>query len=169
MSQPPMEGYFTHLLNSNPQQYSSSPNQSNPSTLSSQNSNSSSQLYPPFGTQMTPDQAYQQQLVYHQHQQQVGFHNFANPRNTPPQDFPSQSSQPQFKVPQAKDPRDGRRKLKKVSKQPIVDLDEDDDDDVEEKRANTRWNRDEEILLTESWVEHSQNAGIEKDQSDDVF
>ncbi|GKA65111.1 hypothetical protein Tco_0764818 [Tanacetum coccineum] len=33
MSQPPMEpGYFTHLLNSNPQQYSYSLNQSNMST-----------------------------------------------------------------------------------------------------------------------------------------
>nr|GEZ90099.1 glutathione S-transferase T3-like [Tanacetum cinerariifolium] len=32
MSQPPKEtGYFSHLFNSNPQQYSSSPNQSNPS------------------------------------------------------------------------------------------------------------------------------------------
>ncbi|GKB30486.1 hypothetical protein Tco_0869887 [Tanacetum coccineum] len=36
----------------------------------------------------------------------------------------------------------------------------DDDDDVEEKRANTCWNRDEEILLTESWVRdtHHQKA-----------
>nr|GEW90893.1 zinc finger, CCHC-type [Tanacetum cinerariifolium] len=40
-----------------------------------------------------------------------------------------------------------------------------DDDDVKEKQANTRWNRDEEILPTEIWVEHSQNAGTEKDQS----
>nr|GEU88847.1 hypothetical protein [Tanacetum cinerariifolium] len=63
----------------------------------------------------------------------------------------------------------GRRKLKKVSKQPIVDLAEDDDDDVEAKRANTHWNRDEEILLIETWIKHSQNANIEKDQSDDVF
>ncbi|GJX65072.1 reverse transcriptase domain-containing protein [Tanacetum coccineum] len=159
MSQPPMKhGYFTRLLNSNPQRYSSSPNQSNPSTPSSQNSNCSSQPYPPFGTQMTPDQAYQQQLAYHQLQQQGRFQNFANPRNTPPQYFPprpsqqqyfsSQSSQPQFKVPQAKDPRDGRRKLKKASKQPVVHLDEDDDDDVKAKRSITRWNRDEEILLT---------------------
>nr|GEZ31056.1 RNA-directed DNA polymerase, eukaryota, reverse transcriptase zinc-binding domain protein [Tanacetum cinerariifolium] len=72
--------------------------------------------------------------------------------------------------PQTKEPRDTRRRGKKVSKkQPTVDLDEDDDDDVEEKRANTRWTRTEDILLTESWVEHSQNANIEKDQPDDVF
>nr|GEW60032.1 myb-like domain, Myb/SANT-like DNA-binding domain protein [Tanacetum cinerariifolium] len=86
MSQPPMECYFTTLLNSNPQRYSSSPNQSNPSTPSSQNSNSSSQPYPPFGKQMTPDQAYQQQLAYHQHQQQSGFQNLQNPRNTSPEE-----------------------------------------------------------------------------------
>ncbi|GJV83859.1 hypothetical protein Tco_1523757 [Tanacetum coccineum] len=44
MSQLPNElGYFTHLLNSNPHQYSASLNQSNPSTPGSQNSNSSSQ------------------------------------------------------------------------------------------------------------------------------
>ncbi|GJX73896.1 probable E3 ubiquitin-protein ligase RHY1A, partial [Tanacetum coccineum] len=45
----------------------------------------------------------------------------------------------------------------------------DDDDDVEEKRVNTRWTSDEEISLTESWVEYSQNTNIGKDQSDDVF
>ncbi|GJV19598.1 hypothetical protein Tco_1368618 [Tanacetum coccineum] len=106
MSQPPNEpGYFTHLLNSNPQQYSSSPNQSNPSTP----------------------------------------------------------------VPQAKDPRDGRRRLKKTGKQAVVDLDEGDDDNMAEKRAMTRWNRDEEILLAESWIEHSQDANIGKDQNEDVY
>ncbi|GKA16019.1 hypothetical protein Tco_0695766 [Tanacetum coccineum] len=89
MSQPPNEpGYFTHLLNSNPPQYSSSPNQSNPSTL---------------------------------------------------------------------------------GKQPVVDLDEGDDDDMAAKRAITRWNRNEEILLAETWIEHSQDANIGKDQQDDVY
>ncbi|GJY13596.1 hypothetical protein Tco_0382905 [Tanacetum coccineum] len=38
-----------------------------------------------------------------------------------------------------------------------------------EKRANTRWNRDEEILLAETWIKHSQDANIEKDQEDDVY
>nr|GFA35474.1 hypothetical protein [Tanacetum cinerariifolium] len=142
MSQPPNEpGYFTHLLNSNPQQYSSSLNQSNPSTSGSQNSNSSSQPFPPFGTQLSLGQGYQSQLAYHQ-QQPYDFQNFANPQNTPPQYFPAQSlqpqffSQPQFKVPQAKDPRDGRRKKKR--KQPVVDLDEDNDDDMAARRAFTR-------------------------------
>nr|GEX55032.1 hypothetical protein [Tanacetum cinerariifolium] len=55
--------------------------------------------------------------------------------------------------------------------QPIVDLDGDDDDDVEEKRANTRWTHDEEILLTESWVESSQNAAkpIDEDNLAELF
>ncbi|GJY85284.1 hypothetical protein Tco_0499310 [Tanacetum coccineum] len=43
MSQGPHDGYYTDLLNSNPQQYPSPPNPSNPSTPSSQNLNSSSQ------------------------------------------------------------------------------------------------------------------------------
>ncbi|GJT80021.1 hypothetical protein Tco_1054363 [Tanacetum coccineum] len=49
---------------------------------------------------------------------------------------------------------------KKTGKQPVVDLDEDDDDDMTAKRAITRWNRNEEILLAETWIEHSQDALI---------
>ncbi|GJW17368.1 hypothetical protein Tco_0024804 [Tanacetum coccineum] len=143
MSQPPIEpGYFTHLLNFNPQQ-------SNPSTPGSQNSNSFSP-YPPFGTQLSPDQAYQSQLSYHQ-QQPYGFQNFANPRNTPPQYFP-QPSQPQYFSPQPSQPQF-----------------KDDDDDMAAKRATTRWTRNEDILLVETWMEHSQNANIRKDQHDDVY
>ncbi|GJV59899.1 hypothetical protein Tco_1465999 [Tanacetum coccineum] len=33
----------------------------------------------------------------------------------------------------------------------------------------TRWNRDEEILLAESWIEHFQDANIGKDQNEDVY
>ncbi|GJZ40023.1 hypothetical protein Tco_0586586 [Tanacetum coccineum] len=55
----------------------------------SQNSTSSSQPYPTYGTQVTPDQVYQQQLAYHQNQQQFDFQNFPNPRNTQPRYFPS--------------------------------------------------------------------------------
>ncbi|GJV58144.1 hypothetical protein Tco_1459149 [Tanacetum coccineum] len=58
---------------------------------------------------------------------------------------------------------------KKKGKQPVVDLDEDDDDDMAAKRAITRWNRNEEILLAETWIEHSQDANIRKDQQDDVY
>nr|GEW35795.1 glutathione S-transferase T3-like [Tanacetum cinerariifolium] len=33
----------------------------------------------------------------------------------------------------------------------------------------TRWNHDEEILLAESWIKHSQDANIGKDQNEDVY
>ncbi|GJW70239.1 hypothetical protein Tco_0127156 [Tanacetum coccineum] len=56
-----------------------------------------------------------------------------------------------------------------MGKQAFVDLDEGDDDNMAEKRAMTRWNRDEEILLAESWIEHSQDANIEKDLNEDVY
>ncbi|GJU82822.1 hypothetical protein Tco_1285187 [Tanacetum coccineum] len=59
--------------------------------------------------------------------------------------------------------------MKKIGKQPIVDLDEGDDDNMPEKRAKTRWNRDEEILPAETWIEHSQDANIRKDQEDDAY
>ncbi|GJZ42591.1 hypothetical protein Tco_0589846 [Tanacetum coccineum] len=59
---------------------------------------------------------------------------------------------------------------KKSGKQPVVDLDEDDDDDdMAAKRAITRWNRNEQILLVETWIEHSQDANIRKDQQDGVY
>nr|GFA38636.1 hypothetical protein [Tanacetum cinerariifolium] len=73
----------------------------------------------------------------------IQYGNYSNPRNAPPQFISQQSSQPQFfrqpqfKVPQAKDPRDGRCRPKK-RKQPVVDLDEGDDDNMAEKRAITR-------------------------------
>ncbi|GJU98439.1 putative reverse transcriptase domain-containing protein [Tanacetum coccineum] len=54
-------------------------------------------------------------------------------------------------------------------KQPIVDLDEDDDDDMPRQINLTRWNKNEEMLLAETWIEHSQNANIGKDQQDDVY
>nr|GFB90409.1 glutathione S-transferase T3-like [Tanacetum cinerariifolium] len=44
-----------------------------------------------------------------------------------------------------------------------------DDDNMAQKRAVTRWNRDKEILLAETWIEHSQDANIKKDQQDDIY
>ncbi|GKE26256.1 hypothetical protein Tco_1441640 [Tanacetum coccineum] len=58
---------------------------------------------------------------------------------------------------------------KNTGKQPVVDLDEGDDDAMVAKRAITRWNRNEEILLAETWIEHSQDANIGKDQQDDYY
>ncbi|GJX16369.1 hypothetical protein Tco_0217201 [Tanacetum coccineum] len=192
MSQPPNDqnpGYFTHLLQSNPQQYSSSPNQSNPSTPGSQHSNSS-QPFPPYGTQMSPpEHAYQSQLAYHQNQQ-YGFQGYTNPRNTQPHFFPQQSSQPsffsqqssqpqcfpqhssqpQFKIPQAQEPREPKRKQKRTGKQPVIELDKgDENEDMETRRLNIRWNNKEEILLAEAWIEHSQDNNIGKDQRDEIY
>nr|GEW76441.1 hypothetical protein [Tanacetum cinerariifolium]GEX86093.1 hypothetical protein [Tanacetum cinerariifolium] len=124
---------------------------------------------------MSPEQAYQSQLAYPLY----GFQNFANPRNTPPQYFPPQPSQPQhfsqqqsqtqFKVPQGKDLRDERRKQKRAGKQPVVDLDEDDDDDTPGRRNLARWNQNEEMLLDETWIEHSHDVNIGKDQQDNDY
>ncbi|GKE02295.1 hypothetical protein Tco_1390278 [Tanacetum coccineum] len=58
---------------------------------------------------------------------------------------------------------------KTTGKQPVVDLDEDDDDDMPGRRNLTRWNKNEEMLLAETWIEHSQDANIGKDQQDDVY
>ncbi|GKE15759.1 hypothetical protein Tco_1423336 [Tanacetum coccineum] len=57
---------------------------------------------------------------------------------------------------------------KKTGKQPVVDLDED-DDDMPGRRNLTRWNNNEEMLLAETWIEHSQDANIEKNQQDGVY
>ncbi|GKD77966.1 hypothetical protein Tco_1340587 [Tanacetum coccineum] len=79
-----------------------------------------------------------------------------------PQYFPQPSSQPQFKVPQAKEPREAKRKQKRTGKQPVVDLNEDDEnDEMASRRSITRW--------TESWIEHSQDANIGKDQHEDIY
>nr|GEV54297.1 hypothetical protein [Tanacetum cinerariifolium] len=54
-------------------------------------------------------------------------------------------------------------------KQPVVDLDEDDDDDMPGRRNLTHWNQNEEMLLAETWIEHSQDINIGKDQQDDIY
>nr|GEX76366.1 hypothetical protein [Tanacetum cinerariifolium] len=144
---------------------------------------------PFWNANVTPDQAYHSQLTYHQNQQ-YGFQSYTNPRNTQlqffsqqssqpqyfsqqpsqPQYFPQPSSQPQFKVPQVKKPREAKRKQKRTGKQPVFDLDEDDEDDkMASRRSITRWSNNEEILLAESWIEHSQDANIEKDQHEDIY
>ncbi|GJV39121.1 hypothetical protein Tco_1417561 [Tanacetum coccineum] len=104
------------------------------------------------------------------------FHNSHHNRNiflqqpSHPQYFPPPSSQPQFKVPQAKEPCEAKRKQKRTGKQSVVDLDEDDEnDEMASRRTITRWNNNEEILLAESWIENLKYANIEKDQHDDIY
>ncbi|GKC37296.1 glutathione S-transferase T3-like protein [Tanacetum coccineum] len=73
-------------------------------------------------------------------------------------------------MPQAKEPREAKRKQKRTGKQFVVELDEDDEDDeMASRQTITRWNNNEEILLAESWIEHSQDANIGKDQHDDIY
>ncbi|GJR60233.1 hypothetical protein Tco_1502395 [Tanacetum coccineum] len=75
--------------------------------------------------------------------------------------FPQHSSQPQFKIPQAQEPCEPKRKQKRTVKQPVVELDEgDENEDMETRRLNIRWNDKEEILLAEAWIEHSQDNNI---------
>ncbi|GKA17549.1 glutathione S-transferase T3-like protein [Tanacetum coccineum] len=59
--------------------------------------------------------------------------------------------------------------VNKKTRKPVVDLDEDNDDDMSGRRNLTRWNQNEEMLLAETWIEHSQDANIEKDQQDGVY
>nr|GEW42031.1 gibberellin receptor GID1B-like [Tanacetum cinerariifolium] len=56
---------------------------------------------------------------------------------------------------------------KRTGKQSVVDLNE--DDEMESRRSITRWNNNEEILQAESWIEHSPDANIKKDQHDDIY
>ncbi|GJY15009.1 hypothetical protein Tco_0385431 [Tanacetum coccineum] len=84
--------------------------------------------------------------------------------------FPQHSSQPQFKIPQAQEPREPKRKQKRTGKQPVIELDEgDENEDMETRRLNIRWNNKEEILLADAWIEHSQDANIGKDQRDEIY
>ncbi|GJY15589.1 hypothetical protein Tco_0386011 [Tanacetum coccineum] len=62
-----------------------------------------------------------------------------------------------------------RHRQKKTGKLPVVDLDKDDDDEMASRRSITRWNNNEEILLAETWIEHSQDVNIGKDQHEDVY
>ncbi|GJR49245.1 hypothetical protein Tco_1399766 [Tanacetum coccineum] len=79
-----------------------------------------------------------------------------------------QQSQPQqrFKEPQPQPPKDNR---KRVAKRAIVDLVDEDEEEEELIRQCARWTRDEEILLTECWIETSENGQIGADRTDDSF
>ncbi|GJY72783.1 hypothetical protein Tco_0477214 [Tanacetum coccineum] len=160
MSQFPNDGYFTSLLNTSNPQHSSS---SNPSTPSSQNSISSSQPFPPFGTQynaypMAPEQIYQQQASF-QYQRNASSQSF-QPQQSQPQYFQpkqsqsqyfesqqSQQTQPQFKEPQPKEIHRKGKRMAKKSNAPTVDLDAEMED--EQVRNVQRLTQEEEKLLCE--------------------
>ncbi|GJT27374.1 hypothetical protein Tco_0907649 [Tanacetum coccineum] len=133
MSQNPNEqGYFTHLLspNSSYQQETGS----NPSTPSSQHSQSSSafQQYPGFDA------------------------------------FQQSQPQPRFKEQQPQPTKDNRRG-KRVAKRATVDLVDENEEEEEPIRQCACWTREEEILLTQCWIETSENGQIGADRSEDSF
>ncbi|GJX80547.1 hypothetical protein Tco_0328696 [Tanacetum coccineum] len=182
MSQNPNEqGYFTHLLspNSSYQQETGS----NPSTPSSQNSQSSSafQQYPGFGTQYgvpipPPEQIYrQQQQQFINHQLNNQFQNFQQQKNAlfqnlqkQPDAFQQSQPQPRIKEPQPQPTKDNRRG-KRVAKRATVDLVDENEEEEEPIRQCARWTREEEILLTQCWIETSENGQIGADRSEDLF
>ncbi|GKD18349.1 hypothetical protein Tco_1207507 [Tanacetum coccineum] len=143
MSQNPNEqGYFTHLLspNSSYQQEIGS----NPSTPSSQHSQSSSsfQQYPGFGTRYStaippPEHIFrQQQQVFFNHQLNNQFQNFQQQKNAPfqnlqkqPDAFQQSQPQPRFKEPQPQPPKDKCKK--RVAKRATVDLVDENDEENE--------------------------------------
>ncbi|GJT57979.1 hypothetical protein Tco_0993033 [Tanacetum coccineum] len=171
------QGYFTHLLNPN-----SSYQQeigSNPSTPSSQHSQSSSsyQQYPGFGTQYStaippPEHIFrQQQQAFFNHQLNNQFQNFQKKNATfqnlqkQPDAFQQSQPQPRFKEPQPQPPTDKRKK--RVAKRATVNLVDENDEEEEPIRQCAHWSREEEILLTQCWIETSENGQIGADRSED--
>ncbi|GKA97650.1 hypothetical protein Tco_0825544 [Tanacetum coccineum] len=58
---------------------------------------------------------------------------------------------------------------KRVAKRATVNLVDEDEEKEEHIRQCARWTRDEEVLLTECWIETSENGQIEADRTDDLF
>ncbi|GJW53895.1 hypothetical protein Tco_0097980 [Tanacetum coccineum] len=175
MSQNPNEqGHFTNLFNLNPSYQQETG--SNPSTPSSQHSISSSsfQQYPGFGTQYgtplpSPEQIFrQQQQAFFNHQLNNQFQNFQQQKNTPFQILQKQPEAFQQSKPQPQPSKDNRRG-KRVAKRATVDLVDDEEEEEEHIRQCARWTRDEEILLTQCWIETSENGQIGADRTEDSF
>ncbi|GKD59514.1 hypothetical protein Tco_1297023 [Tanacetum coccineum] len=70
--------------------------------------------------------------------------------------------------PQPQPSKDNRRG-KRVAKRATVDLVDDDEEEEEHIRQCARWTRDEEILLTQCWIETSENGQIGADRTEDSF
>ncbi|GKE23848.1 hypothetical protein Tco_1435360, partial [Tanacetum coccineum] len=58
---------------------------------------------------------------------------------------------------------------KRVAKRATVDLVDDEEEEEEHIRQCARWTRDEEIFLTQCWIETSENGQIEADRTEDSF
>ncbi|GKC51581.1 hypothetical protein Tco_1074326 [Tanacetum coccineum] len=79
--------------------------------------------------------------------------------------FQQSQPQPRFKEPQPQPPKDKRKK--RVAKQATVNLVDENDEEEEPIRQCARWSREEEILLTQCWIETSENGQIGADRSED--
>ncbi|GJZ76448.1 hypothetical protein Tco_0641120 [Tanacetum coccineum] len=125
----------------------------NPSTPSSQHSQSSSafQQYPGFGTQYGQQKNAQFQNLQKQ-----------------PDVFQQSQLQPRFKERQSQPTKDNRRG-KRVAKRATVDLVDENEEEEEPIRQCARWTREEEILLTQRWIETSENDQIGADRSENSF
>ncbi|GJS78075.1 RNA-directed DNA polymerase, eukaryota [Tanacetum coccineum] len=70
--------------------------------------------------------------------------------------------------PQPQPTKDNRRG-KRMAKRATVDLVDENEEEKEPIRQCARWTREEEILLTECWIETSENGQIGADRSEDSF
>ncbi|GJZ89144.1 hypothetical protein Tco_0660926 [Tanacetum coccineum] len=66
-------------------------------------------------------------------------------------------------------PTQDKRKGKRVAKRATVDLVNETEEEEEPVRQCARWTREEEILLTQCWIETSENGQIGADRSEDSF
>ncbi|GJR24677.1 hypothetical protein Tco_0973204 [Tanacetum coccineum] len=74
-----------------------------------------------------------------------------------PDAFQQSQPQPRFKEPQPQPTKDNRRG-KRVAKRATVDLVDENEEEEEPIRQCARWTREEEILLTECWIETSEDS-----------
>ncbi|GJX32975.1 hypothetical protein Tco_0242830 [Tanacetum coccineum] len=77
------------------------------------------------------------------------------------QQYPGFEPQPQ--------PTQDKRRGKRVAKRATIDLVDENEEEEEPIRQCARWTREEEILLTQCWIETSENGQIGADRSEDSF
>ncbi|GJV80883.1 hypothetical protein Tco_1516753 [Tanacetum coccineum] len=86
-----------------------------------------------------------------------------NKKNVPFQNLQKQPDD--FQQSQPQPPKDKRKK--REAKRATVDLVDENNEEEEPIRQCARWSREEEILLTECWIETSENGQIGADRSED--
>ncbi|GKA14557.1 hypothetical protein Tco_0694203 [Tanacetum coccineum] len=98
-----------------------------------------------------------------------GFSHFSNAVANKKKDaFQQSQPQPRFKEPQPQ-PTQDKRRGKRVAKRATIDLVDENEEEEEPIRQCARWTREEEILLTQCWIETSENGQIGADRYEDSF